>query len=215
MFFALALYLFPRSSYYLQQFMIVRSRKSRLPKTRNPKVSLWLLVAAISFGVGFRQVQSHVVQPEAIFVLGGHESRERFAAQLASRYPELPIWISSGSPEAYVRKIFAKAGIEGDRLHLDYRATDTVTNFTTLVDRLEAQGISSVYLVTSDNHMRRARLVGEIVFGSQGIDLKPVPVSSQAPVESPVKSLRDGARALLWVATGHTGMSLRTWRIGR
>ena len=156
-------------------------------------------------------MQSYFVQPEAIFVLGGHEERERFATQLAQQHPDLPVWISSGSPEDYVRRMFARAGISGDRLHLDYRATDTVTNFTTLVDQLKAQGISSVYLVTSDNHMRRARLIGEIVFGSQGITLKPVPTLSHSPPESWRKCLRDGARAVLWVTTGHTGVSLRPW----
>ena len=156
-------------------------------------------------------MQSYFIQPEAIFVLGGHEARERFAAQLAQQHPHLPVWISSGSPEDYVQRMFAQAGINGDRLYLDYRATDTVTNFTTLVDELKAQGISSVYLVTSDNHMRRARLIGEIVFGSQGITLKPTPTPSHAPPESWRKSLRDGARAVLWVTTGHTGVSLRPW----
>ena len=154
-------------------------------------------------------MQSYLSRPEAIFVLGGHEDRERFAAQLASQHPELPIWVSSGSPKNYVQRIFTQAGIAGDRLHLDYRATDTVTNFTTLVEQLEAQGIDSIYLVTSENHMRRARLIGEIVFGSRGIVVKPVAVPSQAPLEPLDKSLRDGARSLLWVTTGHTGVSLR------
>ena len=142
---------------------------------------------------------------EAIFVLGGHADRERFAAKLAKEYPDLPIWVSSGSPRRYVQKIFKKAGISPERLHLDYNARDTVTNFTSLADQLKAQGIDSVYLVTSDNHMRRARLVGEIIFGSRGIVIKPVTVPSQSPPEPLEKSLRDGFRAILWIITGSTG----------
>lgn len=189
--------------------MISSRRRSRYSRRR---FNFWLLFIIVAFlGMGYRQMQSYFVQPEAIFVLGGHEERERFAAQLAQQDPDLPVWISSGSPEEYVSRMFARAGIERDRLHLDYRAVDTVTNFTTLVDELKAQGISSVYLVTSDNHMRRARLIGEIVFGSQGIVLKPLAVPTQAPPESWRKCLRDGARALLWVTTGHTGVSLRSW----
>src|SRR5919199_1705204 len=108
-------------------------------------------------------------QPDAIFVLGGAAERERFAAKFAQKHPGLPIWVSSGSPEAYARKIFARAGIKKSRVHLDYKALDTVTNFTSLVDVFQAQGIGSVYLITSSDHMRRARVIGEIVFGSRGI----------------------------------------------
>ncbi|MGF1479198.1 MAG: YdcF family protein [Cyanophyceae cyanobacterium] len=186
------------------------SKKSRAQPRQRHHPLLFLLAVAL-VGVGYQQIQDFFVQPEAIVVLGGHEDRERFAAQLAQQHPQLPIWVSSGSPQAYVQQIFAQAGISPERLYLDYRALDTVTNFTTLVDKLKAQGITSVYLITSDNHMRRARLVGKIIFGSQGIALKPVSVPSQASPESVQKCLRDGARAILWIATGHTGVSLRAW----
>ena len=182
-------------------------------KHKSRKLRLLLLsTIAICLWAGYKQVQSYLVEPEALFVLGGHEERECFAAKLAQKYPHLPIWVSSGSPANYAQQIFERAGISSDRLHLDYQASDTVTNFTSLVAELKDQGIDSVYLITSDNHMSRARLVGEIVFGSQGIILKPISVPSQSPPESWKKSLRDGARAILWLTTGHTGASItRSW----
>ena len=162
-----------------------------------------MLAASLLFG--YKQIESYFVQPEAIFVLGGAEKREVFAAKFAHKHPNLPIWVSSGSPKGYAKGLFAKAGVEASRVHLDYQAVDTVTNFTSLVDQLKAQGIDSVYLITSDDHMRRARVIGEIVFGSRGIALKPVSVSSGRQPEPIEKALRDGARAMLWVTTGHTG----------
>ena len=165
---------------------------------------LLMLLVIISCSFGYKQLQSYIVQPDAVLVLGGHEEREKFAAELGKRHPHLDIWVSGGSPQNYVQRIFATRGIRGDRLHLDYRASDTVTNFTTLVDELKAQGINSVYLVTSKNHMTRARIIGEIVFGSRGIVLKPLAVPSSLPPEPIEKSLRDGARSIFWVATGHT-----------
>ncbi|ACK65995.1 protein of unknown function DUF218 [Rippkaea orientalis PCC 8801] len=177
-----------------------------------PRVKLRILplipVVGIAAWLGYKQVQSYRVKPEAIFVLGGHEERERFAAQLAKDHPTLPIWVSSGSPKGYAKRIFAKAGVERDRLHLDYQAKDTVTNFTTLVNEFKAQGIDSVYLVTSKNHLPRARVIGEIIFGSQGIVIKPMAVECDRPPEPWEKILRDGARSLLWVATGKTGETL-------
>jgi uncharacterized SAM-binding protein YcdF (DUF218 family) len=148
------------------------------------------------------------LQPDAIFVLGGATERERFAAKFATQHPELPIWVSSGSPKDYAKRVFTKAGIEASRVHLDYQAVDTVTNFTSLVDTFQAEGFDSVYLITSDYHMRRARVIGEIVFGSRDIKLVPVPIPTGKPPESTKKCLRDGARAILWLTTGHTGASL-------
>lgn len=160
-----------------------------------------------SLWFGYKHIESHFTEPKAVFVLGGAEEREVFAAQFAQQH-QLPIWVSSGSPKGYVEKIFAKAGIERDRLHLDYRAVDTVTNFTTLVAELKAKGINSVYLITSDNHMRRARVIGDIVFGSRGIALKPISVDSGKQPESIRKCLRDASRAVLWLTTGYTGEDL-------
>ncbi len=177
-------------------------------KRRRLKKRFWGLGLVIAIGGlwwGYRSIQSYFLQPEGIFVLGGHEDRERFAAKLALLHSDLPIWVSSGSPRNYTRKIFKKAGVNLDRLHLDYRATDTVTNFTTLVEQLKEEGIHSVYLITSDTHMMRARIVGEIVFGSRGILIKPISIPSDSSPEPLEKSIRDGMRALLWVFTGSTG----------
>lgn len=169
---------------------------------------LLLSIVATSLCVGFKPARQDDSTPKALLVLGGHEERERFAAKLARQHPQLPIWISSGSPQEYAQKIFAKAGINPERLHFDYRASDTVTNFTTLVDELHAQGIDSVYLITSENHMKRAQIIGDIVLGSRGIDFKSVAVPSNNPPEPVEKCLRDGARSIFWLITGHTGAIL-------
>ncbi len=172
---------------------------------------LFTLALPVLLWMGYKQVRS-LETPQAVLVLGGSSSnleRERVAAKLALQYPNLPIWVSSGSTNKnYVMRVFANAGISPQRLHLDYQAKDTVTNFTTLVDDFQLLGIRRVYLVTSDYHMRRARLVGEIVLGSRGIDVQPVVVSTQKLQETRSKALRDGVRAVLWVITGHTGSTL-------
>ncbi|WP_341531243.1 YdcF family protein [Nostoc sp. UHCC 0302] len=160
--------------------------------------------------LGYKEVQSQYTQPQAVLVLGGSTKRlerEKFTAEFARKYPNIPIWITGGSPPKFTQRVFAKAGIDSKRLHLDYEAVDTVTNFTTLVDELQARGIKSVYLITSDFHMRRACVIGEIILGSRGIELKPVPVPSETSSEPITKSIRDGARAILWVTTGYTGIN--------
>jgi uncharacterized SAM-binding protein YcdF (DUF218 family) len=170
---------------------------------------LWKpLLVGLAIAVGFHQIQIWLQRPQVILVLGGSPEREVFAAEFARKHPDLPIWISSGSNPEYTEGVFGDAGIDPDRLHMDYRAEDTVTNFTTLVDEFKQQGVDSIYLITSDYHMRRAKVIGEIVLGSRGINFKPVAIPSARSPEAIDKTVRDGARAVLWVTTGSTGSSI-------
>ncbi|MEA5619061.1 YdcF family protein [Cronbergia sp. UHCC 0137] len=157
---------------------------------------------------GYQEIQNQFVQPQAMLVLGGSTrrlEREKFTAHFAHQHPNIPIWITGGSPPKFTQQVFTKAGVDTRRLNLDYEAIDTVTNFTTLVDDLHARGIKRVYLITSDFHMRRASVIAQIVLGSRGIDFQAVPVPSENTSEPIEKSIRDGARAIMWLATGYTG----------
>lgn len=194
-----------------QHQTLSRSRTAPIRKQRRHPWQLWKLLLPISpllllsAWMGYRELENTWIQPQAIFVLGGEEEREIFAAKFAHTHPDLPVWISGGAPQGYAKKVFKKAGVSTENLHLDYQASDTVTNFTTLVDRFESKGITSVYLVTSDDHMQRARSIGEIVFGSRGIKVKPITFTSGRPVEPIRKTLRDSCRSLLWLTTGYAG----------
>ncbi len=154
------------------------------------------------------RTQQQSLQPAVALVLGGSPERERYAAQFAKTHPQVEIWVSSGSNPEYAEWVFDEALVPSSQWHLDYEAVDTVTNFTTLVDELEAKDIEEVYLLTSDYHMRRACVVAQIVLGSRGINFKPVAIPTEQPPETPetmVRDVRDGVRSLLWVVTGRTG----------
>jgi uncharacterized SAM-binding protein YcdF (DUF218 family) len=178
---------------------------------RRHRWRLWKLLIPLSplilpIGwIGYREIENTWIQPQAIFVLGGEEEREIFGARFAQAHPHLPVWISSGAPPNYAKRVFKKAGVSAENLHLDYQAIDTVTNFTTVVDQFKAKGINSVYLVTSDDHLPRARVIGEIVFGSRGIKIKPVTFLSDRDAEPIQKTVRDGIRSLFWLTTGYAG----------
>jgi uncharacterized SAM-binding protein YcdF (DUF218 family) len=194
------------------QHLVPRSQSAPTRKRRRRGLGRWwkLLIPIspllLPIGwIGYREVENTWIKPQAIFVLGGEEEREIFGAKFAHTHPHLPVWISSGAPPNYAKKVFKKAGVSADNLHLDYRAIDTVTNFTTLVDRFKSQGISSVYLVTSDDHLPRARVIGEIVFGSKGIKVKPITFESNREAEPIQKTVRDGFRSILWLITGYAG----------
>lgn len=151
--------------------------------------------------------------PQAIFTLGGGRIREEFTAEFAKAHPSLPIWVSSGIVRERAYLVFSNAGISLQRLRLDGRATDTVTNFTTLVATFQDLNIKHLYLITSDYHMPRAKAIGYVVFGSNGIAFTPVAIATAEPPEATIKTIRDLGRSVLWLFTKRTGSSLRDRQI--
>lgn len=183
-----------------------------VPKTiKRKRFKLRQLIAAALLGAGlaYWQFKPKSAAPEAVLVLGGEPKREQFAAEFAQQHPGLPVWVSGGSNPEYAEWVFQQAGVPENLIHLDYDAVDTVTNFTTIVDKLRSQGINDIYLITSDYHMRRAQWIGQVVLGSRGIQFQTVAIPSGKPSEPIEKAAFDGMRAVLWVATGNTGISLK------
>lgn len=146
-------------------------------------------------------------QPQAFLILGGDIAREKSAAEVARFYPSLEIWVSSPEDPRKTFQAFRDVGIPDSRVNIDYRATDTVTNFTTVIPRLKQRKIQHLYLVTSDFHMRRSTAIAFVVLGSQGIAFTPLSVPSNRPQESTDRVIRDVVRSLLWVFTGWTGVN--------
>jgi uncharacterized SAM-binding protein YcdF (DUF218 family) len=146
--------------------------------------------------------------PQAILTLGGDSDREQFTAQFARKYPTLDIWVSSGIPPNQAHAIFENADIPNSRLHLDYRAVDTVTNFTSLVWDFKKRHIQHLYLITSDFHLPRATSIAILVLGSQGITFTSISIPSKKPRESKLHILRDIGRSFFWIISGRTGASL-------
>ena len=167
---------------------------------------LVILMSIIPIRLAIAQFQTP--HPQAILTLGGGINREQFTAEFAQAYPSLEIWVSSGSSPNEAREIFRAAGIPDRRVHLDYLAIDTVTNFTSVVQDFKNRNIQHLYLITSDFHMPRAKAIATIVLGSQGITFTPISIPSNEPTESLVEILRDSCRAIVWVFTGRTGASL-------
>ena len=151
-----------------------------------------------------------VPEPQAIFVLGGDIYRRiPFAANFAQENPELALLVSD-YPRVYEysSKVFREAGIAQKRIDYDFCATDTVTNFTCTVEEFVEKNLRHLYLVTTDYHMRRAKAIACLVFGSRGIVVTPVAIPSDSQPESWWRVLRDSLRSGLWIVTGKTGASL-------
>jgi uncharacterized SAM-binding protein YcdF (DUF218 family) len=181
-----------------------RHRRSRLP---------WLLLATAATSLLWLSRGwwwPGPPPPQMILVLGGDKDREIVAADLARRR-RLPVVVSGGTNPEYAHWLFQeRARLPERQVRLDYRARDTLSNFTSLVDDLRRARIRHALLVTSSDHMDRALLVGRIVAGSRGIHLTPVPVScgDLCAAEGRRRVWGDGARAAVWVLSGR---DVRRW----
>ena len=190
-----------------------RSRKRR---SRRPRPSPWGVLALLLAG-GLLWLSRGWWWPapptaQMILVLGGDVARERAAAALAARQG-LPVVVSGGSNPEYAHWLFEqRQGLPSHQVQLDYRARDTLSNFTSLVDDLRQARIRHALLVTSSDHMDRALVVGRIVAGSRGIHLTPVPVSCAdlCQPEGRRKVWGDGLRAAVWVLSGR---DLKGWAV--
>ncbi len=173
------------------------------------RLVLLTLLTAGSFWLGRSLLLPPASPPQLILVLGGDVKREQVAGRLATQY-RLPVVVSGGSNPEYARWLFDQEGLRQQQYRLDYRAHDTLSNFTTVVDDLRRGGIRHVLLVTSSDHMDRALLVGRVVAGSRGIQLTPVAVScgELCHPESLSKRWGDGLRAVVWVLSGR---DLKNW----
>lgn len=172
------------------------------------------LTALLIIGISYIPVRLTVAtiqspEPQGIFMLGGRESREQFTAEFSRSHPNLEVWISSGAGPEKSRVFFEESGVALSRVHFDQRATDTVTNFTTLVDDFEQKKISHLYLITSDYHMPRAQAIATVILGSHGIRITPITVPSNNSPESILRTARDVMRSFLWLTTNYTGANLR------
>jgi uncharacterized SAM-binding protein YcdF (DUF218 family) len=186
------------------KFFSHRFRNRRFSATVG--LSLVILLSIIPVRLAIAHYQAP--QPQIIFTLGGGDVREVFTAEFAKHHPDLEIWVSSGSSKTLAQSIFRGAGVSMARVRLDYRAVDTVTNFTSMVADLEQRNIQHIYLITSDFHMPRAQAIATIVLGSRGIAFTPIAIPSNHSPEPWYEVLRDSFRALLWLLTGRTGASL-------
>ena len=185
------------------------------PNFPNRRFLFWFGFSLLIVLLGFIPVRINIAfhqapTPQAIFVLGGDFERTRFAGEFWQSRRDLDVWASDFRWNLdRQQRILKGFGLSSEQLHLDGAATDTVTNFTSLVDDFVDDDLQHIYLITSDYHMRRSRAIATVVLGSRGVVVTPIAVDSRRDEdEALVRVVRDFGRSLLWVLSGKTGASL-------
>ena len=176
------------------------------------KIYLAVLIFFSTF-IGYRYLlpflksQFNNQQPQVILVLGGDIDREVAGIKIAKEL-NIPLIISGGSNSQFSDWLIKEGGISKDLVKRDYRAKDTLTNFTSIIDDLKEEKITHILLITSKYHIERAKVIGEIIASSRGIRLTSlsIPCKSFCSVkeqkESAPKKNIDFLRSIIWVVTG-------------
>ena len=166
-------------------------------------------IGGVSIAARIKLAYERYPKPQATLILDGGKSRMKKAVMFAQEHPHLPIWVSGNcSNRPALKTAFTLAKLS-KQVRYDLRATDTVTNFTTLVEDFQKMGIRHVYLVTSTYHMDRSRAIATLVFGSRGIVITPIALPEVGMSnESKIRTIRDSLRSLLWLLSRRTGSGL-------
>ena len=169
-----------------------------------------LLITGLVWGLlevgllrSYRLAIFNLDSPQLVLVLGGDVDREHVGVRLANEL-DLPLVVSGGSNPEHADWLIKNSGISPLRVRFDYRAKDTLGNFTSLVDEFFLQEVSHVLLITSEDHLERAMAIGWVVAGSRGIHLTglSVPCAPFCIEEQWQKKYFDLIRSLVWVITG-------------
>lgn len=130
-------------------------------------ISIWLFFTTIAVFIASSK------PVDAFFVLGGSIKREMYVAQLAQKYPQVPILISSGSKDPCIWLIFQRQIAPMDNVWLEKCADSTFDNFYYSIPILQRWGVRKVKLITSTTHLPRAKLMAQILLGSHRMWVEP------------------------------------------
>jgi len=155
----------------------------------------WLIATTITL------VSASSRPVDAVFVLGGSIRREIYVAQQAKQNPQIPILISSGSPDPCIWLIFQREAAQFQNVWLENCADSTFDNFYYGIPILRRWGVHKVKLISSPSHFPRAKWMAQILLGAHGIWVEPEVVQEKgrpANREYWWKTGFDITRSLLW-----------------
>lgn len=130
---------------------------------------------------------------------GGWRIRAKKCIELAHRYKDAKILISSENPDAL--DYYYEQGISEDRVYHDTTAWDTVTNFTHTLNLIRREYKPNEILVVAHGfQMKRVMAIAKAVYSWRGIKITPVKADDSPERDNYV--VQDAFRAWFWRFTG-------------
>ncbi len=164
----------------------------------NPERERMCIKACVRAQVGTRASHGRDSNKSTRCEQGGHTKNRRAKIQW-------PVWMSGPALTEDCLDICVAEGLDLSWLLLDYRALDTLSNFTTLLHEMRSHGFKVVRLATSECHIKRAESIARVVLPSADLllgDSIIVPPARGEKHESETHVLRDVFRAWAWRILG-------------
>jgi uncharacterized SAM-binding protein YcdF (DUF218 family) len=170
--------------------------------SRNIKLGLCFILVIWLISTTITLVFASSQSVDGFFILGGSIRREIYAANLAKKYPPLPILISQGSPAPCIWLTYQKAAVDSEKVWLENCANSTFENLYYGLPILQSWRVHKIKLITSSTHIFRAKLMAQIILGAHGIWVE-TDLAEEEGIpgnqESWLKTGLDVIRSLFWV----------------
>jgi uncharacterized SAM-binding protein YcdF (DUF218 family) len=149
---------------------------------------------------------------EIVLHLGGNWRRIQRTIQQAKWCPNSMVVISSEGNQGLIREALAQARIRPERVVFDAAAYDTVGNFTDTYPLIRRLNGRTVYVVTSDWHMRRAMAIARVCYFGRGIRAVACPWPDNPSKKDLGGACWDLWRTLQWRLTGKPPLRGYHWK---
>ncbi|WP_269622218.1 YdcF family protein [Prochlorococcus marinus] len=161
----------------------------------------WIII--IKPSITFFKSRLNYHSPQLILVIGGDIDREIAGLKVAKAI-NLPVLISSSRNPEYSNWLRENEDVKSDLLRIDYSSNDTLSNFTSIIDKLHLEGVKHLLYIISEDNRNQSRVASQIIAGSKGIMLTTlaIPCGSYCQKEDKRKGNIDILRSVAWVITG-------------
>jgi len=142
----------------------------------------------------------------AILHLGGNSTRIETTIEMVKQWPDALVILGTveNPVECFTR--LRIAGVNRNRIIFDFRAWDTVTNFTVVRRILKEFKVEQLCIVTDTFHMRRSMLIARIVYFANSTIKEISAAYHQDPAmvhakDTVLRTTVDVLRAVIWATT--------------
>ena len=139
--------------------------------------SFLLFVAFVFGGIVFKLTSPNdcnfIVSSDSIFVLTGDFRRIPFAMQQMEKYPDSDLYIIGARPDAAYEKT-GRASVESD-------SKSTYQNAVAIREIAKKSGLDRIVLITTEDHMSRAKYLVQSELPRAQIVACPVALSEMSP----------------------------------
>ncbi|MBO4745637.1 MAG: YdcF family protein [Alphaproteobacteria bacterium] len=139
--------------------------------------SFWLICLFVVGGIAFKLTRPNdcgfILQNDSIFVLTGDFRRIPFAMKQIEKYPDADLYIIGAGAESQYKNT--------NRATIESESKSTYQNAVAIRNIAEKSGLDRIVLITTEDHIRRAKYLVQSELPAATIVACPVALSNMPP----------------------------------